>query len=75
MSDLVSGDIIALMCIYSFGPRALSEPVPMWLEDHGLIYRLNNDPENIQWGVTEGGKMLIDALCKTPIPVKKWSMP
>lgn len=37
-------------------------------------YLYGADGETV-WSVTDGGKMLVEALCKTPIPIKKWSMP
>lgn len=73
MSDLVPADIISLMCIYSMGyDLPCSIMVPHRLSELGLIFK---DIDSDTWCVTEGGKMLIDALCKTPIPIKKWSMP
>lgn len=40
-------------------------------EGHGTI-----DPHQpVAYRTTEGGRLLVDALCAVPFPVKKWAMP
>lgn len=76
MSDLAPDELIALLCIHSFGPGLPDTIViPLRLKDLGLIACIEDNGMTEEWALTEGGKMLVEALCKTPIPVKKWCMP
>jgi len=74
-TDLYPADIIALMTIYSLGSMTPEYVViPLWLEERGLVTKTGECAPWF-WEVTDGGRMLVDALCKTPVPVMKWSMP
>ncbi len=66
--------LIALLHIHADGGRA-SLMVPNDLLEMGLVSVLEYNGMDTIYGTTEGGRMLVDALCAVPAPIKKWSMP
>lgn len=76
MSDLTPADLIAILCIYLYGSDLhASVAVSDRLEDLGLIDCIEDNGMTKEWAVTDGGKMLVESLCKAKIPVKRWVMP
>ena len=50
--------------------------IRQWLLDEGLLsQRMNRDTVVITEVITERGRVLVEALCATPLPVQKWAMP
>lgn len=41
----------------------------------GLIHLQPDFKSNHRYETTEGGKILVEALCAVPFPVKRWTMP
>lgn len=69
---------VLIHCHASGGPHpradapAVREAIRMFLEAE-LIEQLTADPTT--YTTTDGGKLLIEELCRTPFPIKKWTMP
>lgn len=53
------------------GAPAVDEAIDMLLRRGMITHSVGGE----YYTTTEGGRMLVDALCNTPFPIKAWVMP
>lgn len=67
-------ELLALLEINRCGTDS-SAMVPFSLIEMELIVETSMRDGHQTWELTEGGKMMIRALCQVKPPIKKWTMP
>lgn len=59
---------------FPYSSNSAQKSILMFMKNGLMTSTSNENGMNVNCKLTEGGRILVEALCSTPLPVQKWVM-